>query len=160
MRSGSDHCFRIRKKFDPLVVQAFSQSANTFETEAYRLCSSLPNSVCLCSRPFFSASTSCRPTQFAKLVELDTRTRAVSEIVVESTVCIEIGVDFREGHGSGTIISKDGLILTAGHVGERSGLDCEITLADGRKLEAVTLGQIFLTQAHRGLDFDIGGTPS
>lgn len=96
------------------------------------------------------------PTQFAKLVELDTRTRAVSEIVVESTVCIEIGVDFREGHGSGTIISKDGLILTAGHVGERSGLDCEITLADGRKLEAVTLGQIFLTQAHRGLDFDIG----
>ena len=96
------------------------------------------------------------PTQFAKLVELDSRTRAVSEIVVESTVCIEIGVDFREGHGSGTIISKDGLILTAGHVGERSGLDCEITLADGRKLEAVTLGQIFLTQAHRGLDFDIG----
>ena len=96
------------------------------------------------------------PTQFAKLVELDTRTRAVSEIVVESTVCIEIGVDFREGHGSGTIISKDGLILTAGHVGERSGLDCEITLADGRKLEAVTLGQIFMTQVHRGLDFDIG----
>ena len=34
------------------------------------------------------------PTQFAKLVELDTKTRAVSELVVESTVCIEIGVDF------------------------------------------------------------------
>ena len=89
------------------------------------------------------------PTQFAKLVELDTKTRAVSELVVESTVCIEIGVDFREGHGSGTIISNDGLILTAGHVGERSGLDCEVTLADGRKLKAVTLGQIFMTQAHR-----------
>ena len=102
------------------------------------------------------------PTQFAKLVELDTKTRAVSELVVESTVCIEIGVDFREGHGSGTIISNDGLILTAGHVGERSGLDCEVTLADGRKLKAVTLGQIFMTQAHRridvnlGFDFDIG----
>ena len=96
------------------------------------------------------------PTQFAKLVELDTKTRAVSELVVESTVCIEIGVDFREGHGSGTIISNDGLILTAGHVGERSGLDCEVTLADGRKLEAVTLGQIFMTQVHRGIDFDIG----
>ena len=96
------------------------------------------------------------PTQFAKLVELDAKTRAVSEMVVESTVCIEIGVDFRDGHGSGTIISKDGLILTAGHVGERSGLDCEVTLADGRKLEAVTLGQIFMTQVHRGIDFDIG----
>ena len=96
------------------------------------------------------------PTQFAKLVELDAKTRAVSEIVVESTVCIEIGVDFREGHGSGTIISNDGLILTAGHVGERSGLDCEVTLADGRKLDAVTLGQIFMTQVHRGIDFDIG----
>ncbi len=96
------------------------------------------------------------PTQFAKLVELDAKTRVVSEIVVESTVCIEIGVDFREGHGSGTIISQDGLILTAGHVGERSGLDCQVTLADGRKLEAVTLGQIFLTHVHRGIDFDIG----
>ena len=96
------------------------------------------------------------PTQFAKLVELDTKTRAVSELVVESTVCIEIGVDFREGHGSGTIISDDGLILTAGHVGERSGLDCEVTLADGRKLEAVTLGQIFMTQVHRKINFDSG----
>ena len=96
------------------------------------------------------------PTQFAKLVELDSKTRAVSELVVESTVCIEIGVDFREGHGSGTIISDDGLILTAGHVGERSGLDCEVTLADGRKFEAVTLGQIFMTQVHRQVDFNLG----
>ena len=111
--------------------------------------------------PVFSTILLCfnalvDPTQFAKLVELDAKTRAVSEIVVDSTVCIEIGVDFREGHGSGTIISQDGLILTAGHVGERSGLDCQVTLADGRKLEAVTLGQIFLTHVHRRMDFDIG----
>ena len=103
-----------------------------------------------------SLSSLIDPTQLANLVELDSKTRAVSEIVVESTVCIEIGVDFREGHGSGTIIGEDGLILTAGHVGERAGLDCQVTLADGRQLEAVTLGQIFLTAIHREIDFDIG----
>ena len=134
----------------------FLQSVNTFEMVAYRLCGFPPN----LSMPLLPTFLLCLnllvdPTQFAKLVELDTKTSGF-ELVVESTVCIEIGVDFREGHGSGTIISNDGLILTAGHVGERSGLDCEVTLADGWKLEAVTLGQIFMTQVHRGIDFDIG----
>ena len=44
------------------------------------------------------------------------------------------------GAGSGVIVSKDGLVLTAGHVSGRPGRSVKIVLPDGRRLNAVTMG--------------------
>lgn len=45
------------------------------------------------------------------------------------------------GSGSGVIISKDGLILTAGHVIQATGNDLIITLPGGREVKAEALGR-------------------
>lgn len=55
-----------------------------------------------------------------------------------ATVCIEIG----EGSGSGVIVSKDGLVLTAAHVSGRVGKKVKVKLEDGTELAAVTLGLV------------------
>lgn len=47
----------------------------------------------------------------------------------------------RLGSGSGVIISKDGYILTAGHVLAATGDDLEVTLPDGREVKARALGR-------------------
>jgi serine protease Do len=44
------------------------------------------------------------------------------------------------GTGSGVIISKDGLFLTAGHVTEATGKQLTIIFSDGRKVSGVALG--------------------
>ena len=44
------------------------------------------------------------------------------------------------GSGSGVIVSKDGLVLTAGHVSGRAGRNVKIVLPDGRSVDAVTMG--------------------
>lgn len=52
-----------------------------------------------------------------------------------------VGVQVRRAWGSGVIISKDGYVLTAAHVAGRPNVECEITLADGRRVNGKTLGQ-------------------
>ena len=44
------------------------------------------------------------------------------------------------GSGSGVIVSKDGLVLTAGHISGRAGRNVKIVLPDGRRVDAVTMG--------------------
>ena len=44
------------------------------------------------------------------------------------------------GSGSGVIVSKDGLVLTAGHISGRAGRNVKIVLPDGRSVDAVTMG--------------------
>jgi serine protease Do len=44
------------------------------------------------------------------------------------------------GTGSGVIVSKDGLVLTAGHISGRAGRSVKVVLPDGRKVDAVTMG--------------------
>lgn len=53
-----------------------------------------------------------------------------------ATVCIDLG----NGSGSGVIVSKDGLVMTAAHVSGGVGKDVKIVLPDGTKLKAETLG--------------------
>lgn len=48
----------------------------------------------------------------------------------------------KSGAGSGTIITKDGWILTAGHVGVRPGRAVSVRLADGTELKGRTAGQL------------------
>jgi serine protease Do len=49
--------------------------------------------------------------------------------------------DGQMGAGSGVIISADGWILTAGHVGVKPGVEVRVLLADGTELKGLTVGQ-------------------
>ena len=51
-----------------------------------------------------------------------------------------VAVQSGGGAGSGVIVSKDGLVLTAGHVSGRPGRSLKIVLPDGRRVNAVTMG--------------------
>ena len=55
-----------------------------------------------------------------------------------ATVCIDLG----EGSGSGVIVSKDGLVMTAAHVSGGVGKDVKVVMPDGTKLKAETLGLV------------------
>ena len=54
------------------------------------------------------------------------------------------------GSGSGVIISADGWVLTAGHVGQAPGTAVKVLLADGTEIAGLTYGQ------HFGPDGDVG----
>jgi S1-C subfamily serine protease len=83
---------------------------------------------------------------------LEARIRAVAPKVRDCVVGIVVTDDkgMEAGSGSGTIISADGWVLTAGHVGQSPGRKVTVLLADGTPLPAVTVGQ------HFGPDGDVG----
>ena len=58
-----------------------------------------------------------------------------------------IGIDLGDGSGSGVIVSKDGLVMTAAHVSGGVGKDVEVVMPDGSKLKAETLGLMAETDA-------------
>jgi serine protease Do len=60
----------------------------------------------------------------------------VIQQVVPATVAVEIG----RAAGSGVIVSKEGLVLTAAHVISRPGRRAWVELPDGRRLRGRTLG--------------------
>ncbi|QTN32345.1 trypsin-like peptidase domain-containing protein [Akkermansiaceae bacterium] len=60
-----------------------------------------------------------------------------------ATVCIDLG----GGSGSGVIVSKDGLVMTAAHVTSGVGKDVKVIMPDGKKLKAETLGLVADTDA-------------
>ena len=62
-------------------------------------------------------------------------TRALPKAMA-ATVCIEIA----EGSGTGVIVSPDGLILTAAHVSGSTGKKVTLIMADGSRVNAITLG--------------------
>lgn len=86
------------------------------------------------------------------LRELEARIRDVAPRVRRTVVALLTVDDAgREvGSGSGTIISPDGWILTAGHVGARPGRRVKVLLEDGTELPGITVGQ------HFGPDGDVG----
>ncbi len=61
----------------------------------------------------------------------------------EATISIDIG----NGFGSGVIVSKDGLVMTAAHVSSGVGKKVTVIMPDGRKLKAKTLGLMSETDA-------------
>jgi len=90
------------------------------------------------------------------LREFEARVRAVAPKARDAVVAIVIapraGADAKEpaGTGSGTLISADGWVLTAGHVGQEPGRTVAVLLADGTELKGLTAGQ------HFGPDGDVG----
>jgi len=73
---------------------------------------------------------------------LEAQVQQVADRAVAATVGVEIGRNI----GSGVIVSREGLILTAAHVIGRHNRPATIVLSDGRQLSGKTLG------AHYPLD--------
>lgn len=73
----------------------------------------------------------------------------------KATVCIDLG----EGSGSGVVISKEGLILTAAHVTGGVGKEFTVIFEDGRKVKAESLGLNSETDAAMARIIDEGSYP-
>jgi serine protease Do len=76
------------------------------------------------------------PKSTDDLKEMQEHLRKLSEKVIPCTVNVRVG----NAQGSGVIISKDGLILTAAHVISKPNLSAVIVLHDGREVQGKTLG--------------------
>ncbi len=55
-----------------------------------------------------------------------------------------VGIDCEGAQGSGVVVSRDGLILTAAHVISKPGVDASIRLADGSLVHAKTKGLVHI----------------
>lgn len=76
------------------------------------------------------------PESIEDLKAIQEQVRRVLDKVVPATVGVRIG----QGQGSGVIVSKDGYVLTAGHVSGAPGRDVTIVLPDGKTVKGKTLG--------------------
>ena len=78
------------------------------------------------------------PSSQDDLVAIQAALQAALPKAKAATVCIDLG----EGSGSGVIVSKDGLVMTAAHVSGGVGKDVKVVMPDGTKLKAETLGLV------------------
>ena len=60
--------------------------------------------------------------------------------LLKKTMPSTVGVLVGAAQGSGVIVSKDGIVLTAGHVSGLPDRKCQIVMPDGRILKGKTLG--------------------
>ena len=70
------------------------------------------------------------------LLALQKKVLAIRDKIRAATVAVKMG----RGAGSGVIVSKDGLVLTAGHVSGKPGQKFKVILSDGREFDGVALG--------------------
>lgn len=82
------------------------------------------------------------PETVQDLKAIQEHVRKVLEKVIPCTVGVVVG----PASGSGVIVSKDGYVLTAGHVSGQPGRDVILILSDGKRLKGKTLGN------HKNID--------
>jgi len=82
------------------------------------------------------ALTKPAPESVADLKAIQDEVKKVLKKAIPATVGIQIG----PGSGSGVIVNKDGLILTAGHVSRDPGQNCTVIMSDGKRVKGKTLG--------------------
>lgn len=92
--------------------------------------------VCVAPLSAFPLNSKKAPETQDDLMLLQEALQAALPKARSATVCIDLG----NGSGSGVIVSKDGLVMTAAHVSGGVGKDVKIVLPDGTKLKAETLG--------------------
>ena len=61
--------------------------------------------------------------------------------LIDGAIQATVGLRLSNGQGSGVIVSKAGLVLTAAHVFDRPGQKLQMILHDGRKVSGITLGR-------------------
>jgi serine protease Do len=71
---------------------------------------------------------------FKKAKQIENKILNIYDHLIKSTVCLPLG-------GSGVLVSKDGYILTAGHIFSKAGLEIKVQLYDGKTYAAITLGK-------------------
>jgi len=76
------------------------------------------------------------PESKEDLLSIQAKLQTTLKKAKQAVVAIQSG----GGSGSGVIVSKDGLVLTAGHISGRAGRSVKIVLPDGRRVDAVTMG--------------------
>lgn len=76
------------------------------------------------------------PENVQDLRSIQERVKKVTAKVSSCVVSVRIG----NAAGSGVIVSKDGYVLTAGHISGKPDRNVTITLPDGRRLKGKTLG--------------------
>lgn len=76
------------------------------------------------------------PENVKDLRAIQKRVRTVLDHVIPCTVAVRIG----STGGSGVVISKDGYVLTAGHISGKPGRDVVLTFPNGRTVKGKTLG--------------------
>lgn len=76
------------------------------------------------------------PKDVAELRGIEDRVKQLVAKVVPATVAVQVGAS----QGSGVIVSRDGLVMTAGHVVGKPGQPVIFTFADGKKAKGATLG--------------------
>ena len=81
------------------------------------------------------------------LAEIRAREKKIQDVVAKSVKAM-VAISDGSGSGSGVIVSEDGIILTAGHVIMSGARRFQITLSDGRQVEAALMG--------RNLNIDAG----
>jgi len=89
----------------------------------------------LAERPYINDKKA--PSDLEDLRFIEGRLTKVLPAARKATVCIELG---KGGSGSGVIVSKEGLILTAAHVTGGVGRELTVIFEDGRKVKAESLG--------------------
>jgi serine protease Do len=76
------------------------------------------------------------PENIEDLKAIQQQVRKILEKVIPCTVGVRIG----SAQGSGVIVSKDGYVLTAGHVSGEPGRDVVLVLHDGKTVKGKSLG--------------------
>ena len=76
------------------------------------------------------------PTDITDLLSIQERLRELLPDAKRALVSIEAS----DGAGSGVIVSKEGLVLTAAHVIGKTGKKMQVRLPNGKRASAITLG--------------------
>src|SRR5262245_9911704 len=76
------------------------------------------------------------PRSLDDLEEIERHVEKVLARVTPAIVCVHVGA----GNGTGVVVSRDGLVLTAGHVCGAPGRDCVLIFPDGKTVKGKTLG--------------------
>lgn len=92
-------------------------------------------------RPYFNEKSA--PENLKDLLKIQETLKSSLPRARSATVCIDMG----GGSGSGVIVSKEGLILTAAHVSGGVGKKMKVILEDGTEYKAVSLGLVARTDA-------------
>ena len=78
------------------------------------------------------------PENTADLLAIQKQVQKVLPKAMAATVTLQMG----GSSGSGVVVNKEGLVLTAGHVSGRPGRAVTIILNDGRRLKGKALGKV------------------
>jgi serine protease Do len=90
---------------------------------------------CAAQRPAINGKRA--PEHLGDLREIQNEVMAALPAARAATVCIQLG---EQGSGSGVVVSRDGLIMTAAHVTGGVGKEFTVIFEDGRELKAESLG--------------------